>query len=274
MNESNLKLYSLGIVTKDKLPGDDYIEVCPIEKFSIQESNELGKKEKIDKSSLKDSNNKGFDTEVKHSNVVKAKWISLGVSNRTTAPDVYKSETVLLFKFADVNEYYWTTIFREPNLRRQETVLYSYSNLKSGLEAYDLDTSYYFLVDTRNKKIVLKTSNNDGELTTYNVTIDTKKGSVEIKDGKNNFIQLDSEKDTLTATTNSSVVINTKNFVVNAQSTTINTTNFNLNSSNTNMTGNVVSSGSSAVFNSNVNINGKLVVPVTVTQVEGCCTCC
>lgn len=248
MRESNLKFFSLGIVVKDKKPGDDFIEVSPIEEFNIQESGLIDEKEKTSKSNLKDSNNKGFNTEVKSKNTVTAKWISLGVSNRTTAPDVYKSETVILFKYADVNEYFWTTIFREPNLRRLETVLYQYSNLKAGLESYKLDTSYWYLVDTRNKTIKLHTSNNDNELVTYDITIKTDKGYIEIIDGKKNLIILDSANDRLIIETNNETIVNTKNKVEVTTPRTI----FN----------------SDIFVNGNVYINQNLYVPIIYNNFE------
>lgn len=272
MLESNLRIYSLGIVTKDKTPLDDFIEVCPIEKFSIQESGLIDEKEKVSKSNLKDTNNKGFSTEVKSKTVVKAKWFPLGVSNRTTAPDVYKNETVILFKFADVNEYYWTVLFREPNIRRLETVLHSYSNKRSGLDAFDSNSSYWFLIDTRNKSIKLHTSNNDGEYTTYDFILDTKNGSLTIKDGKNNSVVLNSPSDTITVNTNNNVTINAASSVV------VNSPNITLNGNvtitqNLSVLGNSSSSGNLSV-NGLVESKSKIKSPLTETFVEGCCSCC
>jgi phage baseplate assembly protein gpV len=199
---SKLKLFSLGIVVEDKPQEDDYITVTPIEHLSIQEDGDLTNKTNDIKgniSSLTNDGNQSFDTEHKVTNKIKAKWISFGVSNRETAPDVYRGETVILFQYANVDEYYWTTLFREPSLRKQETVLYTYSNQKAPGSSYDPNTSYWTRIDTRNKKVQWHTSNNDGELTTYDSILDTKEGVyIPFQDGIGNYLILNSKEKTIT----------------------------------------------------------------------------
>ena len=197
---SELKLFSLGIVLEDKLQEDDYIIVTPIEYLSIQDNGDLTKQMKSIKGnipSLTNDGNQSFTTEHLVTNKIKAKWISFGVSNRETAPDVCRGETVILFRYGEVDEYYWTTIFREPLLRKQETVIYTYSNQKSVGSSYDPQTSYWTRIDTRNKKVQWHTANNDGELTTYDSILDTKNGLYVIfQDGHNNFSILNSKDNT------------------------------------------------------------------------------
>lgn len=199
MNESLLKPYSIGIVVRNKEVWSDTIFVTPIESISVQKSGELENNKKTYESKIKDSDNNGFDTTMQSSDFLPAKWTSLGVDNRLTAPDVYAGEHVMLYKYGDVEEYYWSTMLREPTLRRQETVLYCWSNLKDGRAAYDLKTSYWVLVDTRKKKIQMHTNDNDGEITTYDITINTGEGFINIKDGKGNSIELNSANDSLEA---------------------------------------------------------------------------
>lgn len=219
MQESKLRLYSLGIVVEDKPPETDIILVSPIEVLNIQQPGSIKEYQKTSKGTLKGVHNNDFKTEHKATNYLRAKWISFGQSNRITAPDVVANETVILFKYENVDEYYWTTIFREPELRRLETVHYAYSNLSSGKtqKAFDKKTSYWVDIDTRNKYIQLHTAMNDGEYTEYDITIDTKKGYLEIKDKKGNYIKLDSTKDVVTVNT-----LKTVN-VVAGQSVTITT---------------------------------------------------
>jgi hypothetical protein len=187
---SELKLYSLGIVTENKPEGTDYILVTPIEKISIQEAGYINDKERTYKSSLTDIDGKEDNKEIKGVNKIRAKWIPFGHSNRITAPDVRANETVILFKFGDVDEYYWTTIFREPSIRRLENVVYAFSNLKNGLDAFDSTTSYWVQVDTIHKKIHLHTNNNDGEYTDYDILIDTQTGDMTITDNRGEVIAI------------------------------------------------------------------------------------
>lgn len=195
---SELKLYSLGIVIEDKPVGSDFVMVSPVEVLNIQQSGLIKEQKTTFEGTHKKADGTGFATEMKARNYLKAKWLPLGHSNRLTAPDLVKNETILLFKFGDVDEYYWTTIFREVELRRQETVLYGFSNLKAGISAFDKTTSYWLEVDTRKKTIKFHTAMNDGEFTEYDIIFDTKQGNVLFTDKRGNYIYLDSPKDTVT----------------------------------------------------------------------------
>lgn len=155
--------------------------------------------------------------------MIKAKWIPFGNSNRDTAPDVRKNETVLIFRFADEQEYYWDTIFREPELRRLERVRYSYCNRPEGLEAYDDDTSYWLEYSTVDQHVWLHTSDNNGEPCKYDIKIDSKAGTVTIKDDIGNIIHLDSPSGVLETTTTNKVIFNTGDFIVNANLVQFNT---------------------------------------------------
>lgn len=195
---SELKLYSLGIVVEDKPVGSDFVMVTPIEVLNIQPAGSIKDSTTKFEGTLKNASGKNFATEMSSSNYIKAKWLAFGQSNRITSPDVVKNETIVLFKFGDVDEYYWTTIFREAELRRQETVLYGFSNLKSGISAFDKSTSYWLEVDTKKKTVKFHTAMNDGEYTEYDIIIDTKAGTFSLKDKKGNTFLLDSQKDKFT----------------------------------------------------------------------------
>jgi len=219
MNESNLKLYSIGIVVRDKVPGSDEAIICPIESMSIQPSGSIAESSQTYTSTTKNIDNQGFSAEIASSNYLSAKWLPLADSNRTTAPDVYANETVIVFKFANVEEYYWTSLFREPSLRKQETVLSSYSNVKAFGSSYNLTTSYWSLFDTRGKQVKLHTSDNDGEHCKYDIEVNTKAGNVTIKDSKGNSIVLDSSSNSAVVTTVNSTTVNSPNITLNGNVT-------------------------------------------------------
>lgn len=190
--ESGLKIYSLGIVVENKPPGTDYILVTPVEELNIQEGGLIREKNREFVGDKKSTGNVNFNTEHESKNFVRAKWYDISGGNRTTAPDVVSSETVLLLKYANVDEYFWCSFGREPGLRRLEDVLYSFSNLPGGGSEYDKETSYWVHVSTRDKFMHIHTSNNDGEATTYDIKINTKVGYLEVKDGMGNFFELNS----------------------------------------------------------------------------------
>lgn len=220
---SGLKFYSLGIVAKPKIRDDVWIEVDPIEEFSMDKG-PIGNDTKSFKASMPNQHGVVKAAKLKGGSTIKAKWIPFGHSNRDTAPDVQPSETVMVFRFADTQDYYWTSIFREPTIRRLETVRYIYNNQPSG-QAPATDTSSYWVeFSTHDKTVKLHTSSNDGEAAEYDITIDTKAGTLEIKDDLGNSLYLESAEGKLTATTENEVTIKTKRFVVEAsESVVINT---------------------------------------------------
>lgn len=195
---SQLKLFSLGIVVEDKPRGSDKITVNPIEEIFIF-NGLLSKDER--KYDVTVPNMKGvkLSANVKGNVHLDATWIPYGHSNRMTSPNVCKNETVAIYRYADTDDYYWTTIFREPKLRRLEDVIYAFSNLSKGLEPFDFNSSYWFRVNTIDKIVRLHTSKSDGEPFEYDIIVDTGNGNIVIKDDIGNQIKLDSKSNTISA---------------------------------------------------------------------------
>ncbi len=209
---SKLKLYSLGIVVSNKELKNDLIRVMPIEVITnINENLETYLKKYT--SDIPDINDKSKKTEVGGYSYLEAKWVPYGEDNRMTSPDVIKNETVRIYRYADTEEYYWATIFREPNIRRQETVCTMFGNIpykdeKKRLEAFDKTSSYWWEISTHSrtkdgdpkngmgsegKLVHMHTSKNDGEFCTYDFHLDTKNGRMWFGDDRGNYISLDSK---------------------------------------------------------------------------------
>lgn len=262
---SGLQFYSLGIVSKDKVRGDDCIEAMPIEKLPL-ELGDVGGQTKQKQSSLPNQHGVTKSASVKGGAVLVAKWIPFGDSNRETPPDVVSGETVMIWSYADTNDYYWTTTFREPSLRRQETVRYVYSNQPSGRAKYGEDTSYWLEWSTDDKHIRLHTSINDGEPAMYDLTINTKEGSIELKDDLGNSIFLDSVRGDLTTTTENSVTVNTKKYTINAsESVEINTPKYTLNGDTTEINGDTHTVNSAATFTKGMSVSGGSGASMSIT---------
>lgn len=218
--ESGLKLYSLGIVAVTKDKGSDAIKVTPIEVLTLG-NKKLSEEKNNYKVEMPDAKGVKRSSEIESESMLIAKWIPFGHSNRLTPPDVVAGETVILFRFADTEEYYWTTIFREPKLRRLETVNYGYCNIPQGLEPFDKQTSYWFEVSTDQKYIKLHTSKNDGEPYEYDIILDTEKGNLLIDDNAGNSIELNSEQNKLSIITNTDVYIKSPTVTIEAETTHI-----------------------------------------------------
>lgn len=196
---SGYKFFSMGIVVTTKPEGTDEIEVSPIEEFSFVNGllKETNTNTNID---LPDHKGVNRQDKMEGKKTLIAKWAPFSEGNRLTSPDVYANETVMILRFADTQEYYWVTMMREPTLRRKETVLYAFSNLEKGMEAFDKDTSYWMEWDTRRQKVTLHTANNDGEPFKFDFVIDAGQGNVSVRDDVGNFIVMDSKNDLLSLT--------------------------------------------------------------------------
>lgn len=189
--QSKLVMYSLGIVTEDKKRGSDQIKVYPVEEFP-QIDGKITDWKPTYKGNATDIKGGTKAIDLKGDAILVARWLPFGNSNRNTSPDVIKNETVCIYRYADTNEYYWDTTFREPSLRRLETVCHMYGNLPSGVQGFDKQSSYWFEVSTHDQHIKVHTSKSNKEPFVYDIVLDTKNGNLTIKDDIGNMIYLDS----------------------------------------------------------------------------------
>lgn len=199
--QSGLREYSIGIVTADKEEGSDIIRVYPVERVTMQSGMVDESKVEYD---LQPTNAQGVPTSVKADAraIVEALWIPMGDNHLMSSPDVRANETVMIYKYADSEQLYWNTQFREPMLRRLEDVIWGIGNLRDPtLTPWDLDSSYYMRWDTMNaKSIKFVTTQSDGEQFTYEFNIFPGENKVIIKDNVGNIIELDSANNNVSLT--------------------------------------------------------------------------
>lgn len=190
-DESGLRFYGIGIVTKNKPRNTDFIMVAPIEKVSGGKGR-LADVENVFEVDSVDVNGIVSKEKVTGEAHIKAKWFPLSEGNRQTAPDVIEGETVRLWKYGNEDEYYWQTMYREPGIRRLETVLYCYGNLASGNTAWTKETSYWHEISTHDQHIWWKTTQSNGESFSYDIKLNTKDSNYRINDNVGNYWLLDS----------------------------------------------------------------------------------
>lgn len=209
---SKFHLYSLGIVLETKSNSSWIVKLYPVEVIPFRDGD---LNETIDVvATVTDISGKTVSANVVEENAIYARWLPMENSNRITPPDVVANETILVYKYSDTDEFFWSTMFYEHKLRRLETVTHLYSNEPTfGKEAGE-DNSYWITYDTVNKLIHLHTSDNDGEPVTYDITINAGEGHISILDSKNNTIILNSVDDIATVKTNVEVVIDTPDTTV------------------------------------------------------------
>lgn len=247
MERSLLRAYSLGIVLEDKEGESDMIKVSPIEQLSLFKG-ELSQQKLNYDVKLPDAQGIKREEHIEGGSEIVAKWI-FSSGNRITAPNVKKNESVLIYKFADTDEFYWEIFMREPSLRRLEHVNYSFSNLPNGVNPYDKNSSYWYEISTREKYIHLHTAKNNGEPFEYDIKLDTADGNLLITDDVDNSLSIDSKNKTIIIkhTSGHSIQINNDNIsilesgganiILNNGNITINCSNLNFNTSNAVITG-------------------------------------
>lgn len=196
---SGLQLFSIGIVIDDKKRGSDQIKVYPVEQLPFVEGKVADHQVAFNVTA---PNAKGINksSTVKGGAALVATWYPNGADNRITPPDVIKNETVKIYRYADTDEYYWTTMFREPSLRRLETACWMFGDLKSGMTPFGKESSYWMEVSTHDQHVILHTSKSNGEPYTFDVILDTANGSLTIKDDVGDEIVLDAPSATISAT--------------------------------------------------------------------------
>lgn len=202
-SDSRLKIFSLAIVAEDYSNTGDILAM-PIEHLIVADNKKLIDLKENVKTEVKDLSGKSEKNEATVSGYITAKWLNFGLSNRASAPNVYKGETVVLFRYEEEDVYYWTTLFNEPRLRKLEEAVYTFSDVnpnKPELEA-TMDNSYSFFVSTKQKIIGLITSKIDGEAVKYMMTFDMKDNKFEISDDWKNIISIDSLKNLITLSAN------------------------------------------------------------------------
>ena len=187
--ESKLRIYSLGIVVYDKPRDTKIIDVLPVEEISNIDGKLTDYKPKYNVQ-LPDVAKVNRKSKIEGQSYIEAHWLPLSQSNRHTAPDVIANETVLLYRYADSEKYYWDTLFIEPNIRRLETVLHMFGNLKAALTEWDKSSSYWSEVSTHDKHIHVKTTKSDGEPFEYDIKLDTGAGTFELFDDIGNLLKL------------------------------------------------------------------------------------
>lgn len=221
MNQSNLRIISIGIVAIDKTIDSQYIEVYPIEMLPFLEG-EISDNSDTISSTSKDANGQTYSIKLNRQMTVKAGW--LNSTNRITAPNVKKGEQVKLWTIGDIEEYFWEPLGRDDSLRRQEAITWGFAaSSKSSDTPIELSDSnlYTFTIDTINQHITLRTSDDNNEFTRFTVQINTKDGSITLADDLGNLFQLDSKltKITLLNKDETFITIDKKNILVSAPET-------------------------------------------------------
>lgn len=212
---SGLRFFSVGVVVKTpKVLGSAIIEVSPLESMNAQEPGFINRQEEIYDNTHPDSKGVVNATIIKSKNYFKAEWIPLTNCNRITPPNVVANEMVMLYKYANVDKYYWTTMSLAIGLRQLEKVRYAFSNQPAPVTGFTSDTSYWYEVDTEAKIVEFRTADNDGEYTRWSIKFENLKGLFKFKDEEGDEIEVDARDQRITVKSSNEVVVKAANKVI------------------------------------------------------------
>lgn len=188
---SGFKEYSLAIVSTNKALNSNEIEATPHE-HSPMVNGELSDNTSTYSASGIDSTGAAYQNKANTTTTVKAVWIPRGQSNRMTAPDVRRGTTVMLYKYGDAPTLYWDTLHNDIDNRKLETVIHGYSATSDESATPDETNTYIHEVSTHKKLLRWHIPESEGELTSYDITLDAKAGVFSYVDGLGNKITVDS----------------------------------------------------------------------------------
>lgn len=210
------------IVVVDKPRFADVILVSPINSLYKQQPGLISEYKENVKGDIKSFRDVDIETEHEITSQIEVRWRRLGGGNQMTAPNVCASETVMLYRNINTDEYVWDDLGREPGLRGKEDVIIGFSNVHAGSEKADVDTSMYIRYNTIDGYLEINAPANDGENAAYNIKLDSRNGFLTIADNQKNKLQLDSNKGKLTAEIEKEVEITTKKYILNADDIILN----------------------------------------------------
>ena len=200
MQLSQLHLYSVGYACENLDPASKELEVYPVEVAGYSQG-ELTATQAAETDDGEDFFGQKYSVKVNVSHSIKATWLNFS-SNRATPPNIRRGEKIFIWRFADVDKYYWMESNETEHLRRLETVIFRLSNTRDeSVTQLTSENTYYLLWSTHTKQITLVTTKSDGEPFAYTFQFNTEDGIVTLQDDIENFFELNSSERRLTLQT-------------------------------------------------------------------------
>lgn len=191
MRVTQLRVVSIGRVVEDLPVGSKEAKLFPIEMVPSYDGELKPVTATLEDAGV-DSEGNRYTTTANIATYITAKWLSLS-TNRMTCPNLVVNEQVKIWQYGDSDKYYWTSMGRDDDLRRLETIILAISDLpEKSNEELDENNTYFLEVSSHAKRITLSTSKRNGEYCRYKFQFDLGAGNVTLEDDIGNFGFLDS----------------------------------------------------------------------------------
>lgn len=192
-NVSKFQIKSFAYAAQNIPKDSDMLEIFLLEDLPYVDGEIDDTQETFEESGV-DAKGNAYSVSISTSNAISAKWLQWG-TNRKTRPDVRRGERVLVYQYADTDDYYWVSLGQDDHLRRLETVVWCISNTTDeSTKVLTPDNTYFMEASTHNKLITIGTSKSNKEEYKYTIQIDTGNSHVLITDDANNQIVIESKE--------------------------------------------------------------------------------
>jgi hypothetical protein len=187
------KFFSLGTVAENKKLDSHTIRVTPIEQLQMLDG-EIKSDPTTQEVEGKDSDGKSYTATTITDNAIEADWFPLDAGDRMTSPDVRRGERVLIWRYGDSDDYYWTPTGLDNHLRKLETVVHMYSaTADESVTELTADNAYVVSVSTHKKAITITTSTANGEPTKWCLQLNTADGRLMFTEDGGNTVEIDAK---------------------------------------------------------------------------------
>lgn len=268
---SGWRIVSLGLAANNKELGSTKLSVIPIEQTPYLDG-ELASLPFDTEMAGDDGAGNAYNVKVTTDQAIEAEWLPKS-SNRATPEDIRRNQRVLLWKYADRNEYHWQYLGLDDHLFKLETVVYRISATADvDVDSTAPENSYVLELSSHKKLITLQTSQANGEYCVYalqfnlaegrvvltdelgnNITLDSRNTLISLENAEGTLWQLDKQKlygyakDSMALKAENSVLFETKDYTLNADTVTVKSSTNTFNSPTTKFNGNVNVSGTVGV---------------------------
>lgn len=220
-NNSALREWCIGIVAENRLPSSNTIKVVPLEMTPLMQG-EASDNLQEHVGEIFDSKGNTTKSSLRTNTTTDAEWIPPD-SFHQDAPYVRRLMKVQLYRYADSKQVYWKEIALDSSLIRGQRYRIGISaNTNEDRGANGLYDDHYVLdINGPAGFVALTTSEGNGEIAGYTLSMDTRAGRVYLGDNQDNFFSIDTKNHILRAQNADGTYqeINLRNMTLNGQET-------------------------------------------------------
>lgn len=189
--QSYLQIYSLGKAAANKPRDTNLLRVTPMEKMVLLDGAIASKPTELEIEG-QDADGQAYNTMIQTDNALEADWFPMSAGYQQTAPDIRRGELVILWRFGDSNQLYWTPAGLDNHLRKLETVTFMLSGTTDEEdETLSADNSYVFTASTHDGILSMTTSKANNEALIWAMQLNTREGRFIFTDENLNEIEID-----------------------------------------------------------------------------------